>query len=779
MDKDSHVGIDSNWTAFNPDSHLTPYLLRHITRIQVRNFTPFPARDAFASALTQPSEQSQFTSYGSLSDDLDVALARKRSRKLSSTSIVTVKGQGLEDHTNEESRSVGSMMLAEPRVRKRTTSRVSTRDFSTSVGSGSHPPLCGTGMASKTNHPRTLSVTSSTSGKGIVPSITLWRSHTQCTLEKALRSRLVETFITVMVPSGREQASLPSKLSTRGSPPSSRDHRSRPRASPVTKSKFRSTQSPSSRSTLSSREELTKRVTRTGIATSTDSPAPKRTSSTRRVITHPTKLNGNASNSASLASQVEADYELPTVPNFISVIHSPSTNPDFSMDFDDFSKWTDPSATHITVQLWAKSRQDSPSEFGNDRGEKIFDDDSDSQWRMAGKWDVCLIDLVPFSDEMSIQTSGLPSNTLLLTLSPPGKTFYLPVARSWGPTRSPSPSDGYASDPEVHTSGNPLSSRSSTPHRKDISLPKTKTLQFRASYAASSTWQDLFKLVNLQSAIVDMQRSLSKAIGNLDALFVPSDVKWLIREISEREVRVADWQAAEAQVRVEVDGLSGRIRHRKEELNRRREALNLATSMLTQDVATEAIKEQELLHERESTMALQHRLLSVRVSLITTLASLFPIDLISGSDLLFSILSVPLPIPLGVTDPAPPLSVPAYKEVNEESVATALGFAAFVVQLLASYLDRILVYPITFCGSRSMIRDGISAMVGPRMFPLFSRGVDTYRFEYGVFLLNKNIEMLMSDRDLRALDMRHTLPNLKNLLLTLSDEEGAKSGVVG
>ena len=29
----------------------------------------------------------------------------------------------------------------------------------------------------------------------------------------------------------------------------------------------------------------------------------------------------------------------------------------------------------------------------------------------------------------------------------------------------------------------------------------------------------------------------------------------------------------------------------------------------------------------------------------------------------------------------------------------------------------------------------------------------------------------MLDRDLRALDMRHTLPNLKNLLLTLTDPE--------
>lgn len=31
----------------------------------------------------------------------------------------------------------------------------------------------------------------------------------------------------------------------------------------------------------------------------------------------------------------------------------------------------------------------------------------------------------------------------------------------------------------------------------------------------------------------------------------------------------------------------------------------------------------------------------------------------------------------------------------------------------------------------------------------------------------------MADHDLRALDMRHTLPNLKNLLLTLTNGEAA------
>jgi len=118
---------------------------------------------------------------------------------------------------------------------------------------------------------------------------------------------------------------------------------------------------------------------------------------------------------------------------------------------------------------------------------------------------------------------------------------------------------------------------------------------------------------------------------------------------------------------------------------------------------------------RERSAALHSRLSPVRITLISSLAWIFPIDLFSGPDLLYAILSVPLPIPLGVTDPGPPLSLPSHKEVTEEAVASALGYAALVVQLLAIYLGEGLVYPITFIGSRSLIRDGISAMVGPRM----------------------------------------------------------------
>lgn len=56
-----------------------------------------------------------------------------------------------------------------------------------------------------------------------------------------------------------------------------------------------------------------------------------------------------------------------------------------------------------------------------------------------------------------------------------------------------------------------------------------------------------------------------------------------------------------------------------------------------------------------------------------------------------------------------------HKEVTEEGIATAFGYVAQILQLLSAYLGKSLVYPVTCIGSRSVIKDGISAMVGPRM----------------------------------------------------------------
>ncbi|TYI91996.1 hypothetical protein E1A91_D02G035300v1 [Gossypium mustelinum] len=91
------------------------------------------------------------------------------------------------------------------------------------------------------------------------------------------------------------------------------------------------------------------------------------------------------------------------------------------------------------------------------------------------------------------------------------------------------------------------------------------------------------------------------------------------------------------------------------------------------------------------------------------------------------------------------------KEVQRS--ATALGYVAHAVSLIASYLQVPLRYPLRLGGSRSYINDHASSMdpassdlsldttlsanVKPAEFPLFLEGQDTTRAAYAVFLLNK------------------------------------------
>jgi len=127
-----------------------------------------------------------------------------------------------------------------------------------------------------------------------------------------------------------------------------------------------------------------------------------------------------------------------------------------------------------------------------------------------------------------------------------------------------------------------------------------------------------------------------------------------------------------------------------------------------------------------------------RTQLITLLSHIFPIEPVSPSPssktplppLLFSIVGLALP-----NSSYPPF-------YTDDSLSSALGYAAHVTHLVAAYLGVPLCYPLRCRASRSVVVDEISMMKGPRAFPLYGRGVDRYRFDYGVFLLNKNIEQV-------------------------------------
>jgi len=107
---------------------------------------------------------------------------------------------------------------------------------------------------------------------------------------------------------------------------------------------------------------------------------------------------------------------------------------------------------------------------------------------------------------------------------------------------------------------------------------------------------------------------------------------------------------------------------------------------------------------------------------VQTLDSLFPIVPLHPQTLLYTILGVPLPIPVGPKDPAPPLTLApgttpdGVGKIDEKTTAAALGYVALVVQILGNLGGAAsgLPYPVTSAGSRSLVKDVVSVMQGPR-----------------------------------------------------------------
>ncbi|CAA7049502.1 unnamed protein product [Microthlaspi erraticum] len=127
------------------------------------------------------------------------------------------------------------------------------------------------------------------------------------------------------------------------------------------------------------------------------------------------------------------------------------------------------------------------------------------------------------------------------------------------------------------------------------------------------------------------------------------------------------------------------------------------------------------------------------------------------------------------------------KEVQKS--ATALGYAAHAVSLIAPSLKVPLRYPLCLGGSKTYIRDyapyiepsssdmsPISTLSSKFVeFPLFLDGQDTTRAAYAVFLLNKNIEQLLNFVGENSLGPRQVLANLKELIRIIQSPDYVNS----
>nr|CAD7256219.1 unnamed protein product [Timema shepardi] len=154
---------------------------------------------------------------------------------------------------------------------------------------------------------------------------------------------------------------------------------------------------------------------------------------------------------------------------------------------------------------------------------------------------------------------------------------------------------------------------------------------------------------------------------------------------------------------------------------------------------------------RESLLHSNAQLTYRRKQLIAELSLIYPILQVTNS--MYTVCGVHLP---NSEDFIP----------NEEVMTVALGFVAHLVQMVSVFLQVPLRYPIVHVGSRSKIIDHMADKIPDkdREFPLFSRGKDKLQFNYGVYLLNKNIAQLRWYCGVPTQDLRATLPNLATLL---------------
>ncbi|OWZ52421.1 hypothetical protein C351_03682 [Cryptococcus neoformans c8] len=415
------------------------------------------------------------------------------------------------------------------------------------------------------------------------------------------------------------------------------------------------------------------------------------------------------------------------VPFFISPIHSPSIFPRFS-DLDpqsDFAPWltyTDLASTLVEIQIWVET-----PDIGGDK------DVGTRKWKLLeGVGGIVQL------DRLTRKTGQGSPNSLELTFSFDPKGVYC-IAPS-------------------ESSQETTSALVEDQRWKDSKLKKGVGVG------------SLHQLVNMHAVITDTQRDIAQVQSKVNKLLDEDvDNRALKRELSERENRIAWIRNKVEEVQKRIKDTRARITIKSEELQTRRDGLADADEVdnaLRIQAREFGDKIDSLRSERDSLLPKIHR---IRASHIQVLDNLFPIQPSDPSILLYTILGVPLPIPSSAKDPAPPISLPAHK-VDERTTAVALGYAAMVVQILGNLRGQAgaLPYPITCAGSKSAVKDVVSVMQGPRSFPLYAKGVERYRYEYGVFLLNKNIEVLMQDANIRLLDLRQTLPNLKNLLLMLS-----------
>ncbi|KAF9132095.1 hypothetical protein BGW39_000814 [Mortierella sp. 14UC] len=293
-----------------------------------------------------------------------------------------------------------------------------------------------------------------------------------------------------------------------------------------------------------------------------------------------------------------------------------------------------------------------------------------------------------------------------------------------------------------------------TDHPHTQSLEPIATIP-GAGMSRSYTYETVMRLNNLHECIADTKKSRDEIKHSIEAAMNRENAPMILQkrrgEYTERLWHLQRQVGHELNALEEAHDRAEALR--QEHAARRKALADSRERGQTQDMYLEE-NINNLTKNKECLFHVLKEYSAKRTELIATLFTIFPITESEGDPNLLMICKVPLPNSV-------------YTGMDEDMVSIALGFACQLVVMLAHYLNVPLRYPLTPMGSRAFVVDPVSLLVGPKEFPLFGKGQDRNRFEYGVFLLNKDIEQLMNSQGLQFMDLRQTLPNIRYLMETL------------
>ncbi|KAI7033413.1 hypothetical protein KC327_g6242 [Hortaea werneckii] len=377
----------------------------------------------------------------------------------------------------------------------------------------------------------------------------------------------------------------------------------------------------------------------------------------------------------------------------------------------------------LTVRVWARS-------------------DTLAGWRQLLELALCLRELHYLGKSLDQFHHRLPANAVIFQLSDGIYTVF------------PSISD-YAPPPVA---------------------PLARTTTNRVLPTAS--FDALLRLSKLDESIQDALATRNKIAADLEALLETNKSAFIERDqVAEAEDRLKTIEYAKKTVEKQIEKARKQKAERRELLTRRREFMQQDLQKRKAQSEEMANGRAELPHFRSEHGIRQTAIANQRRRICEDLHTIYPIKPIPGKSLAFTIRGLHLPNSEDLDATAP------------DKLAAALGHVAHAVHLLSIYLVQPLPYPLSPNSSTSTIEDPISLLKTSssnqsstkdphstallRSYPLHTRSVPRFRFEYAVFLLNKDLQILLENAfAVRVLDIRHTLPNLLYLFYVATAGEG-------